>query len=312
MRTLPYLALVAIILSACATGPQMETEPASEVAQPAKRPATQPVIQPVETEPAEPTRLPNILVTPAQNGKGLSELQVVQNNPMARAMMEAINGYLTQKTYEVLSLEGDAVLNSVIQMQNDIAETDEDLSYLASLALGADIYIKFSGNVKPGAISVDINAYESSTARLLGSESAMDDDCGGNNQTAIAECLHKAAKRAMPRLEKKITAYWQKDLAQGIQYKIVMNIKGDFDDEQIEDLHDDISQGLKKAFKFVNINVMTAKTIDLTLYADGNEYPDTQSIYSYIRSMLKGKASTKKINLTKKLILMDVSQMDAD
>jgi hypothetical protein len=220
--------------------------------------------------------------------------------------MEAVNSYLTQKQYEVKSLEGDANLNSVIQMQNDIAENDDDLSYLASLALGADIYVKFSGNVKPGAIAVELNAYESSTARLLGSESTTDSECGGNSQAAIAECLEKAARRAMPNLEKKIQAYWLKDLEQGIQYKVIMNIKGEFDEEQIEDLHDDIASGLKKAFKRVNMNVMTAKTIDAVIYADANEFPDSQSVYSAIRGMLKGKGQTKKINLTRKLILMDI------
>ncbi len=312
MRHLAITAAFPIILAACAGAPEVETEPAADTAAPSASSGTLSVTDETAATP-EPVKqlpdnssLPSILVTPAQNGKGISELQVVQNNPMARAMMEAVNEYLTKKLYDVKSLEGDANLNSVVQMQNDIAETDEDLSYLASLALGADVYIKFSGNVKPGAISVDLNAYESSTARLLGSESAMDDDCGGNDQAAIAECLHKAARRAMPLLEKKIKAYWQKDLEQGVQYKVIMNIKGEFDEEEIEDLHDDIASGLKKAFKRVNVNVMTAKTIDVIIYADGNEFQDSQSVYSAIRGMLKGKGQTKKINLTRKLILMDI------
>lgn len=309
MRAFLYLSLATAILSACAAGPQTETEPASKVVQPAKQPSKQATVQPAAQPTAtakKATTLPNILVTPAQNGKGISELQVVQSNPMAKTMMEAINGYLTKKMYDVTSLEGQATLDELVQMQNDIADNSDDISYLASLVLGADVYIKFSGNVKTSAISVDLNAYESSTARLLGSESVMDDDCGGNNQTALMECLHKAAARAMPRLEKKIQAYWEKDQEQGVQYKVIMNIKGEYDEEGIEDLHDDIVQGLKKTFKRVNVNVMTDKTIDLILYADANEYPDTQIVYGSIREMLKNRAKTKKINLTRKLILMDV------
>jgi len=294
-----WLAGAAMAFSACSGSPQVESEPQTVVVETVQEPVEAPAEE-------EPEILPNILVTPAQSGKGISELQVVQNNPMARAMMEAINEYLTKKTYEVKSLEGDATLNTVVQMQNDIAETEEDISYLASLALGADIYIKFSGSVKPGAIAVDLNAYESSTARLLGSESAMDDDCGGNDQTVIAECLHKAARRAMPKLEKKILAYWQKDREQGIQYKVIMNIKGEFEEEEVEDLHDEIAQGLKQEFMRVNFNSMSAKTLDITLYADAKKYSDSQSVYSFIRNMLKEKHSSKKINITRKLILMDV------
>lgn len=303
MRFPITLAFASAIFVACAGTPQNEPEVATVT------PAPEPEQQAAEApKPAgDNSTLPNILVTPAQNGKGISELQVVQNNPMARAMMEAINEYLTRKQYDVKSLEGQADLDNVVQMQNDIAETDEDLSYLASLALGADVYIKFSGSVNPGAISVNLDAYESSTARLLGSESAMDDDCGGNDQATLSECLHKAAKRAMPKLEKKIQAYWQKDLEQGTQYKIVMNIKGEYDEDEIEDIHDDIVSLLKQAFIRVNVNAMTSKTMDIIVYADASKFPDSQEIYSFIRKSLKDKLQTKKINLTKKLILMDIN-----
>ena len=85
-----------------------------------------------------------------------------------------------------------------------------------------------------------------------------------------------------------------------------MNLKGEFDEEQIEDLHDDIVSGLKQNFKRVNVNVMTAKTIDVIVYADAATFSDSHSIYSFIRNMLKGKAETKKLNVTRKFILMDV------
>lgn len=300
MRYASILASIPFVLVACAGGEDPEIEPQVQSVEIVEQaPAPEPA---AASEPPQPT----ILVTPAHNGKGISEFQVVQNNPLARAMMEAINEFLTKKKYDVKSLEGQADLDNLVQMQNDIAETDEDLSYLASLSLGADVYIKFSGNARPGAISVELSAYESSTARLLGSETIQDSECDGNDQAALKACLHDAARRGMPLLEKKILAYWKQDLSQGYQYKIVMNLKGEFDEEQIEDLHDDIVSGLKKSFKRVNVNVMTAKTIDVIVYADAAEFSDSQSIYSFIRNTLKGKATTKKINITKKFILMDV------
>ena len=299
MRYTSILLSIPFILVACAGGDAPETEPQVQSVEIVEQAAPK---QDATAELPQPT----ILVTPAHNGNGIPEFQVVQNNPFARALMESINEYLTKKKYDVKSLEGQADLDNLVQMQNDIAETDEDLSYLASLSLGADVYIKFAGNAKMKSITVELNAYESSTARLLGSETIQDPDCGASDQTTIKTCLHDAAKRGMPLLEKKILAYWQQDINQGTQYKIVMNIKGDFDEEQIEDLHDDIASGLKKTFKRVNVNVMTAKTIDMIVYADPAEFPDSQSVYSFIRNMLKGKADTKKVNVTRKFILMDV------
>ncbi|WP_295098875.1 DUF6175 family protein [uncultured Fibrobacter sp.] len=299
MRYTSILLSIPFILVACAGGNAPETEPQVQSVEIVEQAAPE---QDATAELPQPT----ILVTPAHNGNGIPEFQVVQNNPFARALMESINEYLTKKKYDVKSLEGQADLDNLVQMQNDIAETDEDLSYLASLSLGADVYIKFAGNAKMKSITVELNAYESSTARLLGSETIQDPDCGASDQTTIKTCLHDAAKRGMPLLEKKILAYWQQDLNQGTQYKIVMNLKGDFDEEQIEDLHDDIASGLKKSFKRVNVNVMTAKAIDMIVYADPAEFPDSQSVYSFIRNMLKGKADTKKVNVTRKFILMDV------
>lgn len=250
--------------------------------------------------------LPTIMVLPAHSGKGSSELQVVSNNPMSKAMMESINSYLTQKRYNVKSLEGESQLEDVVKMQNDIANTDDDLSYLASLALGADVYVKFSGSVTTENATVEVNAYETSTGRLLGSQTAEVKNNGHTDQANLRANVQSAARKAMPNLEQKILAYWKLDLQKGIQYKVVMNLKGEFTDSQIEDIHDAAVQSLRKNFNSVTVNVMTDRTIDLVVYADPGRYTDAQDVYSQIRQLLKGQAETKKINITKKMILMDL------
>lgn len=249
---------------------------------------------------------PTIMVMPAKSGSGKSELEVVTDNPMSKAMMESINGYLTQKKYEVKSLEGQSQLDDVIKMQNDIANTDDDMSYLASLVLGADIYVKYSGSVQTDNVVVEVNAYETSTGRLLGSQTAEVKNNGHVSQTNLRANVQAAARKAMPNLEKKILAYWSSNLQKGVQYKVVMNLKGEFTDSQIEDLHDFTVSSLKKTFNSVTVNVLTEKTIDLVVYADPGRYADSQEVYSEIRKILKSNAETKKINITKKLILMDL------
>jgi len=247
---------------------------------------------------------PVIMVIPAVNSKGIGSLQVVANNPLARAAMDGINEYLTQRHYDVKYLEGSEELNKVIQVQNNLASSDEDLAYLASLVLNADIYIKYSGSVdKRGVITVDLNAYESSTARLLGTQNATINSHGRMEKIDQQANLKTAAKKAMPGLESKIYAYWAEDLQQGNKYKVIMNIRGDYDDNQIEDLEEDIVQNLKNSFKKVKTNTMTAKTIDLVIYSDSD---DVNDVYSQIRKAVKSTASSKKINISKKLIIMDI------
>lgn len=247
---------------------------------------------------------PVVMVLPATNSKGLSSLQVVTNNPLARAAMDGVNEYLTQNHYEVKYLEGSEELDKIIQVQNSLASSDEDLAYLASLVMNADIYIKFSGSIdKNGVVSVDLNAYESSTARLLGTQNSTINSHGRMERIDQQANLKTAAKKAMPGLESKIFSYWAEDQKQGYKYKVIMNIRGEYDDSQIEDLEEDIVQNLKKNFRKAKVNAMTAQTIDLVVYSDAD---DVNDVYSQIRKSVKATASTKKINITKKLIIMDI------
>ena len=247
---------------------------------------------------------PIIVVTPAMSSKGEAQEIAVDNN--SHSVQEAIHSYLTKKNYEVKSVEGQETLNEILQMQNDIANTEDDLSYLAGIALDADVYIKFKQEVTNDEVSVELSAYEASTARLLGSQTSTVRNNGHTSKINIASNLGAAVRKAMPGLETKILSYWKNDLSKGNQYKVVINIKGEYSDSQTEDLHDAIMKGLKGNFSSVKVNVMTAKTLDFVIYASAIKYKDTQEVYSKIRQILKPLADTKKNNITRKLILMEL------
>ena len=290
----------AFALISCSTGPKYAPDPSltrtkandaykamdSEVGTTSSTASASPV--------TELPSVPTIMVVPPKD------------EPMYKAMAEAANSYLTQKHFEVKSLEGGTQLDDVIRMQNDIANAEDDMSYLASLALGADVYLKFSGAVDPDHITVELSAYETSTARLLGSQTAEVKNNGHTDQTNLRANAQSAMRKAMPGLEKKILSYWQADIAKGVQYKVVMNLKGEYADTQVEELQEAVSKAMKETFNSIVINVMTAKTIDITVYADPAKFADSQEVYSRIRNLLKPLAETKKLNITKKLILMDI------
>ena len=249
---------------------------------------------------------PVIMVSPTLSMKdGVPDLS--SESPYSRTTAEAINGYLTKKNYEVKSVDGQAELSSILQMQNDIANTEDDLSYLAGIALDADIYIKYAPEVTNEEVSVEVSAYETSTARLLGSQSSVVRNNGHTSKININSNIGAAVRKAMPGLEQKILGYWKMDLAKGTQYKVVVNIKGDYSDSQTEDLHDAIMKGLKSNFSSVKVNVMTAKTLDFVIYANPLKYRDSQEVYSKIRQIFKPIAETKKNNITRKLILMELN-----
>jgi hypothetical protein len=157
-----------------------------------------------------------------------------------------------------------------------------------------------------GFVTVELKAYESTTARLLGSQSSSVDSHGRTSSVDQQANLKSAAKKAMPSIEKQILAYWIDDLNFGTQYKVVMNITGSYGDSELEDLQDQITMTLKKQFNKVKINTMTAKTIDMVVYADPFKYEDVNEVYRTIRQTVKPLAETKKLNITKKLIVMEV------
>lgn len=248
---------------------------------------------------------PTLMVLPATKAKEVQDLLVIQNEPSSKAMMEAINAFLTQKHYEVKSLEGQGALDELIQMQQEIAGDEEDFSYLASLALGADVYLTFSGSVQGEMVVAEVNAYETATARLLGSQTSEVKNNSGPDANLRA-LSQSAARKAMPGLEKKILAYWSADQKNGVQYKAVIKIKGSYSNTQIEDVHDAVLNTFKSIFNKVSVNSMTSKTMDLIIYADPQKYADSHEVYSAIRNSLKSVASISKNNISRKLLLMDL------
>lgn len=250
---------------------------------------------------------PVIMVLPTTNAKGISGLQQVSSDPLSKAAMDGLNDYLAKKNYEVKSLEGSTELEHIIQLQNDIAGNDEDLAYLASLALNADIFIKYSGSMDAkGFVTVELKAYEATTARLLGSQSSSVDSHGRTELVDQQANFKTAAKKAMPSIEKQIATYWNEDLKYGTQYKVIMNITGSYESTQLEDLEDRITQSLKAKFSKVKVNSMTAKTLDIVVYASATDYEDVNDVYRTIRETIRSVAETKKQNITKKLIVMEI------
>lgn len=244
----------------------------------------------------------SILVLPAKNAKNLSELEIVNKNPYSRALMESLNSFFAKKNYELKSLEKEKELENFILTQNAISGKEEDLAYLASLYIGADIYVKFTGNLSAKEIHILLNAYESTTGQSIGIASSKQKISDAKENQKIIQI---AATDAARQLEPKLQDYCRTQ-KKSAQYKVMMNLVGDFDEDFIEDIHEQITTTLPGLFQKVIFNVMTEKTVDMTIYGNPAQYPNSQAIYSAIRTKLKAVVGVKKINITKKMIFMEL------
>lgn len=246
---------------------------------------------------------PTVLVSPALSDKMAASIDVIRQNPLAKTAMEVVNAYLTSRGYTVVSLESQAQLDEVVQLQSDIAGNDEDLSYVAGLSVGADINITYAGSIQENDIVIDLNASEASTANLLASESVRMKNDGERSQRALVQ---KAMETAIMKLENKVRDRLAAQLEMGVQYKVVARLTGEFTDDQAEEISNIVSLQIRKKFNKMQVVSMSRNTYDLLVYADPDKYEDTQMVYGEFVESLSGLAKVRKQNITKKLIILEI------
>ncbi|PZW73095.1 DUF6175 family protein [Fibrobacter sp. UWR1] len=247
--------------------------------------------------------IPTVLVAPALTGKMNASIDVVRKNPLAKTAMEVINAYLTNRDYKVVSLESQAQLDEVVDLQSSIAGNDEDLAYVAGLSVGADINITYSGSIQENDIVIDLNASEASTANLLASESVRMKNDGSESQRVLVQ---KCMQQAIVGLENKVREKLAAQLDQGVQYKVVAHLTGEFTDDQAEEISNMVSSQIRKKFSKMQVISMSRNTYDLMLTVDPAQYEDAQMVYSVFYEDLKDLAKVRKQNITKKLIILEI------
>lgn len=252
-----------------------------------------------ETVKSVSVQKPSVMVLPAGTKNLNQSLEILNGDALSRAAANAINGYLTEKRYPVKSLEESSRLNEAIAVQGDISEQDEDLSYIASLSFGADVYIKFTSDIHRGQILANLSAYESTSGRMLGTQTATVNDNGTRKEELVASAMHKA----MPGLERKILAYFEEDSKLGVPYKVILKLNRD--DEEV--LYNRASRLLKQRFAKVLTNAMTKKTADFTVYVKPEECADVYEVYEAIRQTLGTSFEVKKDNLVQKLLILELN-----
>lgn len=309
----------ALLFAACASNPPVDNEPARERAHAAydaadrefggEPAAVAPTFKPKEEAPAVIAvsnatfkSRPTVLVAPAMGRGEAPSIEVIRKNPLAKTAMEVINAYLTSRDYSVVGLESQAQIDEVVQLQNDIAGNDEDLSYVAGLSVGADINISFAGSIQLEDLVIDLSATDASTASLIASESVRFKNEGESQRAWV----QKAVQEAIVKLESKVRDRIAAEQEKGVQYKVVGHLTGEFTDEQSENISNMISSQIRKKFNKMQVISMSRNTFDLLVYADPDTYDDSQMVYDVFVESLGGLAKVRKQNITKKLIILEI------
>lgn len=270
------------------------------------------VIKPKE-EITEAIGLPFIMVVP-EAPKGVSPVDLLRSDRLLKKGAEVIESYLTARKYDVQVPEQMETLSELAQAQAGLKGVEEDYAYQLALAIGSDVYITYNVKVEKRYIGsteyrkavVAARAYETTTARLLGTETGYSGEYAVPEEAVVEEAMNDAIDKVLSR----IMAYWKDDLTRGLQFKLLFRITGNFD----EDTHDEIlmatESALKKLCNRTKQNVVTDQTIDYIVWVDPQKYNSPLALFRDIRKQIETAVpvKVKRINANRKLLILEITE----
>jgi hypothetical protein len=269
------------------------------------------IIKPKE-EITEAIGLPFIMVVP-EAPKGVSPVDLLRSDRLLKKGAEVIESYLTARKYDVQVPEQMETLSELAQAQAGLKGVEEDYAYQLALAIGSDVYITYNVKVEKRYVGsteyrkavVAARAYETTTARLLGTETGYSGEYAVPEEAVVEEAMNDAIDKVLSR----IMAYWKEDLTRGLQFKLIFRITGNFD----EDTHDEIllatEQVLKKVCNRTKQNVVTDQTLDYIVWVNPQKYNSPLALFRDIRSGIESQVPVKvrRISANRKMLILEIT-----
>ncbi|MCX6640976.1 MAG: DUF6175 family protein [bacterium] len=257
--------------------------------------------------------LPQILVLP-EVPKGGNPLEALDNQSELKQAARSIESYLTARRYEVIVPEQQDFLNNYGSTMKLIKGAGDDVSLQVAQSIGSDVYVTYTVSIATGMqgstetrkASVTVRAFETTTGRLLGTETGYSYDRPAPPEVVTEEAIKDAIDKVLSR----VMAYWKDDLQKGIQYKVIFNITGTFDQDQLEDLQFAVADAVKSCSNRSKENVATDQTLDYLLWAKADKYQQARDLYRDIKTAFSGKYANAKIKqqqLNRKLIMLEIT-----
>ena len=250
---------------------------------------------------------PFIAVLPVVND-GENPIQVLKRNSTLRHGVSVVESYLTSRRYDVIVPEQQQEISKIIDATQLVEGNQEDLSYKIALAIGSDIYITLSTTYEPADYGTQkavtqIKAYETTTARLLGTETGYSRGRKRAESVSVEESVNDAIDRVLSR----VNTYWENDLKDGIQYKLIVKIDPDFDSVEAEDISFVILDAVNLIANRSKQNIFTKQTLDMNLWCDHDEYNQSLSVYRNLRTDFNfSGAQLRRLNINRKLLQLEV------
>ncbi len=254
---------------------------------------------------------PFIIVLPATE-KGQNPIDLMRSNTNLEHAARVIESHLTAKQYDVIVPEQMVDLKELASAQQSLKDVEQDYSYMLALSIGSDVYITYDvsiANDKFGTqkATANVRAYETTTARLLGTETGYSPSA----KTTATVLIENAVNDAIDKVLTRVQNYWKSDVEQGLQYKLIISLSTDFDEDQAEECSfavGDALSGITKRGKYKE-NIVTKQTLDYLIWCDPNKYGQSSKVYRELKKVLRNEFSDgdlKQVNINRKMILLRI------
>ena len=254
---------------------------------------------------------PTIMVLP-ESRNDRSPLELLRSDPDLKKGAEVIEAFLTARKFDVIVPEQQQVLQELVSAQTSLKGEEEDYSYLLALSIGSDVYITYnvaiearkvgSATVKKGVVGC--RAYETTTGRLLGTETGYSQERPVADAVLVEEALNDAIDKVLSR----VTAYWKSDLQLGVQYKILLTISNSFDRSAAEDIIYGFADQVRKVARNTKELVVADYTYDVLVWCEPQKYRNSSDVYRFLKENYKGTGQLSRVSISRKLILLNIGE----
>lgn len=258
---------------------------------------------------------PNIMVIPEAPAGG-DPLAVLANNPAAAQAAAAIESYLTARRYDAIVPQQSAVLGDMAGQMAALTGIADDPQYRLALTLGSDVYISYRLDVthrKVGGSDVakatsTVRAFETSTARLLGTETGYSQERPEPDQVVVEEAIKDAIDKVLTRID----GYWKDDRARGLQYRLVVKVTGEFDQDARNRFTNVIADFLANSCANSKENVLSAKTLDFLVWAKADQFDRSRKLADALTVQFNAVfrvGELQPVTVNRKLILLELKKV---
>lgn len=239
-------------------------------------------------------------------------MDVFSKNNLALHTAGVIESFLTSRQYDIVIPKAQADIANMVQLNN---QGQEDLAYQIAMSVGADVYIVFSGSVDRQGLThkaaVTVKAYETTTARGLGTETGYSKD----RPTKIHEkaLIEEATNDAIEKVLSRVDQYWKQDQSKGQQYKLHIKLSSQWDKNLRIDIQDKVAAYLENNFKNLREVVLTDHVMEYVLWVPRSQAKKASSLYRKIRRSIESDipgVSLSRDVVNKKLLLLELKPQE--